>query len=429
MAQSPADISKNFCVMPWTNLATETNGKCKICCIVMTNRYIKKEDGSDFEIQSDPIEDIWNSNYVRHIRKKMLAGEWVSDCFYCQGQETQNQKSPRQSYNETWFNQSVAEKVLESKAKDGHVSALPTSLEPRPGILCNLKCNMCWSLSSSKIFAERKTALENNQEDIPKFLRDEWKNEVEWASQSDFAWSEKPTYLENFKKCMPTLQRLYFTGGEPTLIKSNLSILRQLIAAGRTDLLISFTTNLQVLPQEWLDILPHFSRVEITGSIDGVGPVNDYIRFPSQWKDVQENLKKLYALHPRLEVSIISVVQATNIFGYVDLIRWVAQNFQERQIQIIPTMLHGPNFLRPEILDFDLRQQAVKYIDEALSDLSIMQKNKDFLQDVRSQILNPHKDAIQLRKKFSEYMKYLDRTRKTNFSETFPQLSSMVEEI
>ena len=53
--------SKNFCVMPWTNLATETNGKCKICCVVMTNKYIKKSDESDFHIQSDPIEDIWNS--------------------------------------------------------------------------------------------------------------------------------------------------------------------------------------------------------------------------------------------------------------------------------------------------------------------------------------------------------------------------------
>lgn len=413
--------------MPWTNLATETNGKCKICCIVMTNKYVKKDDGTDYEIQTDAIEDIWNSNYIKNVRKKMLAGEWVSDCFYCKGQEDQNQKSPRHSYNEMWFDESVISKAHESRASGGYVTALPTSLEPRPGILCNLKCNMCWSMSSSKIFSERKAAVENDFAQIPSFLKDDWKHEVEWAAKSDFAWSEKDVYLENFRKCMPTLKRLYFTGGEPTLIKSNLTLLEQMIEAKKTDLLVSFTTNLQVLPQEWLDILPNFSRVEVTGSIDGLAEVNDYIRFPSQWKNVSENLRKLYDMYPKIFLSVIYVVQVSNIFSYVDFIRWVAVNFPERQMQVMPTMLQGPEFLRPEILTDELRLKATLYIDEALEDSSIMLKNREYLKDIKSQINNINPNAGDLRNKFREYIQYLDSTRKTQYLKTFPEMKSLID--
>ena len=427
MSKKSADLSANFCVMPWTNLATETNGKCKICCVVMTNRYIKKDDGSDFEIQTDQIEDIWNSNYIKNVRKKMLAGEWVSDCFYCKGQEERNQKSPRQSYNETWFENSIYEKALYSDNNDGYVAALPTSLEPRPGILCNLKCNMCWSMSSSKILSERMAAVENNNQLLPDFLKQEWTQEVQWAKASDFGWSEKEQYIENFKKCIPTLRRLYFTGGEPTLIKSNLSALKQMIQVGKTDLLISFTTNLQTLPAEWLDILPRFSRVEITASIDGFGKANEYIRFPSQWKNVSDNLQKLYDMYPKIFLSIIYVVQASNVLSYIDLIRWISKKFPERQIQVIPTMLQGPSFLQADILDLKMQQKAIDCINEALLDASILEKNLEYLADIKSQISKQNQNASDLRNKFREYILYLDRTRNINFSEAFPEMASILD--
>ena len=343
--------SKNFCVMPWTNLATETNGKCKICCVVMTNKYIKKSDESDFHIQSDPIEDIWNSEYLKNVRKKILAGEWVSDCFYCKNQEDTGQSSPRQSYNDMWYNEAISQRVQESKKYDGHVTALPSSLEPRPGILCNLKCNMCWSMSSSKIFSERKQAVESGT-DVPEFLLNDWKYEVEWASKSDFSWAESELYEKNLEKCIPTLKRLYFTGGEPTLIKSNLTVLKKLIQNNRTDLMVSFTTNLQVLPPEWIEVLLKFQRVEVTGSVDGFEEVNDYIRFPSQWDKVSKNITIFYDMYPQIFFSLMYVVQVSNLFSYLKLIRWIADTFPERQIQVIPTMLQGPEFLRPELSSF-----------------------------------------------------------------------------
>lgn len=427
MSSYPKDLGPSFCVMPWINLATETNGKCKICCIVMTNRYIKREDGSDFEIQTDPIEKIWNSKYVRDIRQKMLAGERISDCFYCHGQEDLGQKSPRQSYNAMWFNEDVHLRAKESLANDGHVAAYPTSLEPRPGILCNLKCNMCWSMSSSKILSERKAAVDGKDADVPEFLKSAWKYEVQAAEASDFNWSDRETYLDNFRKCIPSLKRLYFTGGEPTIIKSNISALEELIAAGRTDLLVSFTTNLSQLKPELIELLKKFERVEITGSIDGIGPVNDYIRYPSKWSTVSDNLKKVHSLYPKIYLSIIYVVQAANIFSYVDLIRWIARTMPERQIQVIPTMLQGPDHLRPNILTASIKQRALEYIDEALFEPDIFDTNKGFLRDIRSQIQTEHPNGPRLRQQFREYVTYLDKIRNTNFAQAIPEMKDLYE--
>lgn len=426
--KSGAVDSKTFCVMPWTNLATETNGKCKICCIVMTNRYIKNAKGEDFHIQKDAIEDIWNSQYVRQVREKMVSGKQVEDCSYCYGREDLGQVSPRQSYNEMWLTAEVKERVKESQDKGGYVDGYPTSLEPRPGILCNLKCNMCWSLSSSKIYSERKEALKNKEE-VPGFLVENWLSEVEWADNSDFGWSESSKYLSNLEKCLPTLNRLYFTGGEPTLIKSNLAVLKRLIEIGHTGLLVSFTTNLQQLKDEWLEVLLKFERVEITGSIDGFGPVNDYIRYPSQWKNIELNMLRILALPPRISFSIIFVVQAANIFSFVDLVRWVSYEFKQHQILVMPTMLQGPPFLRPQILQSEVLTKALYAIDEALKDNQISSRNKAYLAEVRSQILAVSPGSKRLQMQFFEYMTYLDRTRKTDFRSVFPELSMMSQNV
>ena len=224
------------------------------------------------------------------------------------------------------------------------------------------------------------------------------------------------------------LEKALFYGGEPTIIKSNLAVLRQMIDAGKTDLLVSFTTNLQLLKPEILDLVKHFSRVEITGSIDGLGQVNDYIRYPSKWQAVSENLLKLHEMYPQIFLSIIYVVQVANIFSFVDLIRWIARTMPDRQVQVMPTMLQNPPYLRPDILTDSLRSKSLDYIDSALTDPSIVQRNKDYLQDVRSQIARVHPDAVVLRQKFRQYTAYLDRTRKTDFLQTFPDLRELVRE-
>jgi sulfatase maturation enzyme AslB (radical SAM superfamily) len=408
--------------MPWINLATETNGKCKICCVVMTNRYVKKDDGTDYLIHKDRLRDIYNSTYIKDVRKKMLAGEWAADCFYCQNVESSgSDSSPRVDYNQRWLDEDTAQAVTQSARHDGHVERLPVSLEPRPGITCNLKCTTCWSLSSSKIYLERQQALAGKFGPMPEFLRQSWSYEIEEAAKADFEWSDHEIYLQNMRECLPDLKRLYFTGGEPALIRSNWTLVEELAEQGRTDVLVAYTTNLTHINEKHLELLRRFERVEITVSLDGLGEVNDYIRFPSRTKQVIENI---FLLHARgFSLAVMSVVQVCNIFSYLDLLRWLALDTPLQQALVIPTLLQGPDYLRLEILPQSLKERAFAEIDEILADERIPQFNRQRLGDIREHMRLENPKAEMLRDQLQQTMAFLDKLRGTNFQHTFPDLA------
>ncbi|MBX2988519.1 MAG: twitch domain-containing radical SAM protein [Bdellovibrionaceae bacterium] len=418
-------ISPTFCVMPWINLGTETNGKCKICCVV-SNNYIKKDDGSDYHIHHDPIEEIFNSGHVRNVRRQMLKGEWPEECAYCRKQDETGSPSPRHSYNSHGLNEKILREVEISRQHDGASPSLPLSLEPRPGTLCNLKCTTCWSLSSSKVFSERQSLLEDPSAELPAFLRDTWDYEVREAKSSDFRWAENAIYLENVRRCMPTLERIYFTGGEPTLIASNRLLLRELLAQGRNDVLISFTTNLTVMDEELLRLAKRFKRLEVTGSIDAHGEANEYIRYPTRFADVSRNIDRWMA--EGVSLTLMSVVQIANLESFVRLLQWLAIDRPYGHLNVMPTLLQNPAWLRPELLPQDLKRRAFGLVDEALNDPRLSEHNRHRLKHVREQILHEHPEAEHLRGQFRSYTRILDKARGTCFEKTFPHLASLMRE-
>jgi MoaA/NifB/PqqE/SkfB family radical SAM enzyme len=413
-------LSKTFCVMPWINLSTETNGNCKICCVVMSDRYVTRQDGTPYSLQSSKIEEIWNSDYMMEVRRKKLAGEKVDDCSYCYAQEESGCSSPRQDYNRRWLDAPTAESASASAKNDGRVDELPRSLEPRPGTACNLRCNTCWPMSSSRIEIERRKILSEGKIQVPDFLRHVWERELKLADASDFDWAESDTYLENFRKCLPGLKRLYFTGGEPTLNRSNIRILEELALEGRKDVMVSFTTNLTLVNPRLLEVLGKFRHVELTGSLDGTGDVNGYIRYPSRWETVSGNLIKLNSLGPRVWVAVMSVVQAMNVLSIVDLYRWVSEEIPGRPVHIIPTVLQSPDFLRLDILPEDLKERAAGAMDRCLREVKLSDPNRASLTQLRGQLGNRNPDAAELRAKFLEYVRVLDEARGTSFDRVLP---------
>lgn len=430
MFHDMAISSNSFCVMPWVNLATETDGRCKLCCLVMTEKYIKKDDGGDFRLQKDSIEEIYNSAYMRDVRTKMLRGETVPDCAYCDIQERQGGKdypSSRRVYNQQWLDKGLKKQILESEKNQGHVKSLPISLEPRPGTLCNLACGSCWSLSSSKVHKERRDLLADTSEPTPEFLRGLWERETKLASEGDFSWSESPRYLENFRKCSPGLKRIYFTGGEPTLIKSNIQMLKEMKANGNTDLLVSFTTNLTYLNEDLLELLPSFKRVEIWGSIDGFSSANEYIRYPSKWPDVVENLYKLVHLGGNIGIALSSVLQIGNIFSLMDLIRWLNSDPALHPIHLWPTLLRDPAYLRMDILPDPIRQEALEELNELMNDRNLRPSLQSALEKIRHFLLSPPDESSEKNlEEFRRYTRYIDKKRGTDFTAVFPRMASLL---
>ena len=48
------------------------------------------------------IEGTWNHDYIKEVRRKMTAGEWLPECSECQHLERNGIMSSRQWENEQW---------------------------------------------------------------------------------------------------------------------------------------------------------------------------------------------------------------------------------------------------------------------------------------------------------------------------------------
>ena len=114
------------------------------------------------------------------------------------------------------------------------------------------------------------------------------------------------------------------TGGEPTLIQNNFKFMEECIRKGRRDIVLFFNTNCTNVNKKFTSLIGQFGRVNINASIDGVGSVNDYIRSPSHWEQINGNVETL-AQMPNVHLGITPTVQVYNVFNLVDTLKWVDQ--------------------------------------------------------------------------------------------------------
>jgi len=134
-------MSKSFCIMPWNNVSVDPDGSVKPCCI--SRDYIKKSDGTKFNLGHDKIEDFYNSPDYIEIRQKMLSGETVPGCSQCTQIESYGKESKRIITNRRFADQlNQTETTVKSDIE---------YFDLRFGNLCNLKCRSCIPLNSSQL--------------------------------------------------------------------------------------------------------------------------------------------------------------------------------------------------------------------------------------------------------------------------------------
>ena len=417
--------SKTFCVLPWKNITTNNNGKVKLCCNVQTENYIKNDRAEEGNIHKDSIASLWNSPHIKKIRRDMTSSKPVPDCQYCYDMEKQGGKSSRQWANERYLSRKVKQTVKLSLKNEGQVNELPDSLELRLSNYCNLKCHSCWSLSSSQLSSERQVWLKDN--DMPEWLKKNWLFEKDRTNFPTIkTLPEGSLFMDSFRKLAPSLKRLYFSGGEPTLIKAYEAILEHLVQEGNIGLELSLTINLTKVSQRFLSLLKQFSNVEVSCSIDAYGKVNDYIRYPSRWKIISSNFEFLKKSLPKANTVIYSVYSIYNSFSLMDLCEWVEEFSAPSPICI--SWLRHPEYLRVENLPKNLKEDVLKK-------WSLFMKGRRFKNSLTlSNMKNlPHylekepEDGEALFNRFLSYTKFADKKRNISLREYIPELGVLYE--
>lgn len=431
-------MAHTFCPLPWKHISTVANGDIRVCCqcIYAPFGLAKKPDGSIYNAARDSADDARNSEIFLKIRSQMMAGEKPDDCKLCWSEEELGHKSRRLGEIQR------ADKDFEDLARantkpDGsiNVEKLPVrDFDLRLGNHCNFKCRSCSPRDSSSWYDDfAKINIEDSlfRRKPAKFegRYDFIKTEKGWTlDTNDFSWHEDSVLLKSLEEKIEHVERIYFTGGEPTLIRAHWKLLEKLIEKGRAPYIwLDYNTNVSGITSEWLSIWKHFKHVFLGCSVDAIGDKAVYVRPPVEWTTIEKNLEKIAAAGGNIHAGLSVTISAYNVLHYLEMLeyRW-EKNWDNFYILPFGQVLEYPTWMSIQVLP----QKAKKEVEERFR--NFFEKNSSRLgPDKREQLkvkldyivgFMNQKDRSGELKDFFRKTEQLDRLRGQSFAKTFPDL-------
>ena len=225
------------------------------------------------------LKELDESKWLKEVKDNMDKGQWPSECLRCEKSEKVKGESVR-------TNSIKRHKVLEPVRSDYLI--VGGTLDN----VCNSACQSCNAGLSTKIGALQ--------------------------SKKDFPRIDN---YEVFKK-LPQERIIEFdvNGGEPTASKNYKKILHDLPPNVK---IVRMNTNGSRMIKEIENVLKRNIMVIVTMSLDGIGDIHDYTRWPIKWKDYQktvtayQDLQEKYSL---LKLDMWTTVSCLNINNLPDII-------------------------------------------------------------------------------------------------------------
>ena len=268
-----------MCLAPWTHTYLSPQTERRMCCASREpaqnfEQYIDTESGTGRYIPLT-LEQHWNSEHMKSVRRRMMAGETLPECEVC------NDRLLNTSVYRTYFDHLFEQKLSEiyvSTDETGYTTMAPVSWDYRFSNLCNFRCRTCGDMLSSSWESEQKTHNmvdtsnpKNNwmRADIRSQLTKFQENEVE----AEFAAAVEEHRVEE----------VYWVGGEPLMYEQHWRYMPRIIELGDGPRLYArYNTNLSRIHYRGLDlycdILSHVRDWQICASLDGTDSIGEYIR-------------------------------------------------------------------------------------------------------------------------------------------------------
>jgi len=384
-------MSKTFCILPWMHLATNASGNLRVCCNSTPGKnFITKEDGTPYKLNKDDLKEAWDSEVYQTIRKQMLDGERPEMCQRCFREEDAGVRSARQAWNHKW--QEDKEYTLDAPFDVKYVDL-------RLGNLCNLKCRMCNPYASNQWVKEWD-------------LVEDALSESEYNRLSNMSWPEDDKTWENLFSIADSVDEIYLTGGEPTIIKEQHKLLDYFIDKGTAHKIkLKYNTNLTNVPKHLIWKWSKFKAVQLNCSIDATGELDRYIRYPSNWSTIERNFEEIRKLY-NANIEIHCTVQMYNILHLDKLIEW-ALPYKHK---IYFNILNHPEYLNIRCLPEELKGLAQKKLKPYLD----LPKVKGIIDYMWAEDWSRKLDA------FKEYTVNLDKSRNQKLADVVPELSQWV---
>ena len=290
MKRKPSQGNETFCMAPWTHTYLSPQTERRLCCA-------SREPATSFEQYIDvgtarkqyspqTLTEHWNSPHMQSVRKRMMAGETLSECEVC-NLKLLNTDVYRSYWNNLFGH--LIDRAFENTTADGVTTMQPISFDYRFNNLCNFKCRMCGSMLSSSWEAEQRKHNDWSVQSSP-WMEPSLRKQIKQFQDTQVV-DEFMTAIEN-----KTIKEIYWCGGEPLMWDIHWTAMQRMIDLQFSDqVYIRYNTNLsrtEYQGQNIYDMLPQFQDWQICASIDGTGAVGEYIRDGLDYAQWLENFKQ-----------------------------------------------------------------------------------------------------------------------------------------
>ena len=400
-------ISPTICAVPWMHLNFEPNGKVVPCCLTSHHNYFSGD------LNTQTIEEIWNSPNQRELRRDMMAGREPKICETCFNKEHITGESSRIHRNREF--PEVLKAIPNITTPDGTCTSMELKYwDFRFSNLCNFKCRSCGPrYSSSWVPEAKKLGYHIDKEKVSSIEQVEGQNNYDFLSDQ-----------------VKHVKRIYFAGGEPLLMPEHWQTLDILAKNKRFDVRLSYNTNCSTLTYQGQNVLDYWQQwnhqhVEIWPSIDEIGDRAELIRSGTNWPKVEDNLKMLANLN-YLRIRLGITVGAWNVNRLPEIITYLVNlkviNAGENYTNFYLNIIYEPIHYHVNILNDQYRADTIEKIKNFIKEY-----NKEYntiIDDKFVQILYELEKPFNVaaNTKFKMNTQQLDLIRSENIYITIPEL-------
>ena len=371
----------SLCMAPWVHTYLSPQTERRMCCASREpaqnfQQYIDTAAGTGQYIPIT-LEQHWNSEHMRSVRRRMMAGEILAECEVCN-----NQLLNTDIYR-TYFWQLFKHKypdIWETTDDTGYTTMQPVSWDYRFSNLCNFKCRMCGDMLSSSWEAEQRQHNMTDWSNSKNFwMQPEVRKNIS-AFQDSQIEAEFAEAVEQHR-----VEEVYWVGGEPLMYEQHWRYMRRIVELGDgSKVYARYNTNLSRVDYRGInlfrDILERLRDWQICASLDGTGPIGEYIRTGLEYHRWLDNFgKALEIQRHRRQVRIDFTLTLPGMFE-VTRIRHLARAYGVDVLAKVIFSFSSDIVMSPLALPRSLLEpwidELIPNVDGALRDVLVQLKTR-----------------------------------------------------
>lgn len=418
-----------WCPLPWTHLGVKNNGTLRMCSHSQSagSNTVLTKDGYTLTIEDLDSIDVLNCDTLKSVRKEMLAGNWPEQCTRCKIESAAGHRS-RDQWETIRHKESYTRDIAVQNTLDDGTLLNPQlqDFDLRVGNQCNLRCVMCFPGEATKWYKDYKEITGEDTFNV------DGKVYSLIPSEGDFDWVRSSDKVAALIRASKYLLKIKFGGGEPLLIKHHRELIEGLIVTGYSkNIELEYSSNITVFPPDLWDLWKNFKLIKICASIDGIGQVNEAIRYPTQWTQVEDNLRMLDNTSDNIMVFTSTTIGMLSIEHYADTLLWLQeQNFKKINKQAYSVSashpVYNPKYLNIAILEESQQEQIFTKLRRQVQGNPELEAKIEFYNKYYN--LMRINDADIYRKQFSERFYKFANNQTQNWSNIFPFASHVAEQ-